>query len=122
MIVIAILGILAAVAIPNFISYRNKGFCSRVEADAQNVVAAVIDYFAIPAHSLIPAVAQLSGIALSGANTATIDNVGGDPTVGMTITVTDGSGRCPTGGRYQDRVPGWSNTAPGVFTKTIPPS
>ena len=29
MIVIAIIGILAAIAIPNFISYRNKAFCSR---------------------------------------------------------------------------------------------
>ena len=28
MIVIAIIGILAAIAIPNFISYRNKAFCS----------------------------------------------------------------------------------------------
>ena len=28
MIVIAIIGILAAIAIPNFISYRNKAYCS----------------------------------------------------------------------------------------------
>ena len=29
MIVIAIIGILAAIAIPNFIAYRDKAFCSR---------------------------------------------------------------------------------------------
>jgi type IV pilus assembly protein PilA len=28
MIVIAIIGILAAIAIPNFIAYRNKAYCS----------------------------------------------------------------------------------------------
>ena len=32
MIVIAIIGILAAIAIPNFIAYRNKSFCSAVES------------------------------------------------------------------------------------------
>ncbi len=31
MIVIAIIGILAAIAIPNFIAYRNKSFCSATE-------------------------------------------------------------------------------------------
>jgi type IV pilus assembly protein PilA len=35
MIVIAIIGILAAIAIPNFISYRNKGYCSAAESDAK---------------------------------------------------------------------------------------
>ena len=34
MIVIAIIGILAAIAIPNFIDYRNKSYCSRAESDA----------------------------------------------------------------------------------------
>ncbi|MGD9206458.1 MAG: prepilin-type N-terminal cleavage/methylation domain-containing protein, partial [Desulfobacterales bacterium] len=40
MIVIAIIGILAAIAIPNFIQYRNKAFCSRAETDANTVEAA----------------------------------------------------------------------------------
>ncbi len=50
MIVIAIIGILAAIAIPNFIAYRNKTFCSQAESDANNIAAAVSDYFAIPSH------------------------------------------------------------------------
>ena len=120
MIVIAIIGILAAIAIPNFIAYRNKAFCSQAESDAEGVTAAISDYFAIPSHTAIPTFAQLGGIALSGANTATIVNSGGNPNVGMTVTVTDQSGRCPTGAGYQGRVTGWSNTSPGVFTKTIP--
>ena len=45
MIVISIVGILAAIAIPNFIAYRNKGFCVAVETDATNIVASISDYF-----------------------------------------------------------------------------
>ena len=52
MIVIAIIGILAAIAIPNFIAYRNKTFCSRAESDANNIAAAIADYFAIPTHTI----------------------------------------------------------------------
>jgi prepilin-type N-terminal cleavage/methylation domain-containing protein len=118
MIVIAIIGILAAIAIPNFIAYRNKSFCSRVETDASNVAAAVADYFSIAAHTSIPAMGELNnnaGFKFSGANTGTLS--GTDPNVSITITVTDGSGRCPSD--YQDRVPGWSQTTPGVFSKNI---
>ena len=39
MIVIAIIGILAAIAIPNFIAYRNKSFCSATESDGNNIAA-----------------------------------------------------------------------------------
>ena len=41
MIVIAIIGILAALAIPNFIAYRNKAFGVQAEHDAQNTLAAL---------------------------------------------------------------------------------
>jgi prepilin-type N-terminal cleavage/methylation domain-containing protein len=59
MIVIAIIGILAAIAITNFISYHNKAFCSRAETDAQNVIAALASYFSDPQHTSTPTVAQL---------------------------------------------------------------
>mgnify|MGYP002063516089 CR=1 FL=1 len=36
-IVVAIIGLIAAIAIPNFIAYRNKSFCSATESDAQAV-------------------------------------------------------------------------------------
>lgn len=100
MIVIAIIGILAAIAIPNFIAYRNKTFCTAAESDANAIAAAVADYFAIPVHVATPAFADLndgSGITLSGLNsTANATLVGADPNVNITITVTDMSGRCPT--------------------------
>ena len=45
MIVIAIIGILAAIAIPNFISYRQRGYNSSANADAKNAYTAAQAYF-----------------------------------------------------------------------------
>ena len=112
MIVIAIIGILAAIAIPNFIAYRNKAFCSAAESDAKSVAATIADYFAIPAHTFI-AQADITYTA-SGTNTYTITTT--DPTLGITITVTDGSGRCPD--EYMDAMGDWTNN---VFTEIMQP-
>ena len=125
MIVIAIIGILAAIAIPNFISYRNKAFCSRAETDANNVAADIGDYFAIPTNvTLGGGYTSLGSPQLSGTNSASVTSA--DPNVSITITVTDGSSRCPTD--YQSAVTSatspdgyWSNAAPGVYTKLIIP-
>ncbi|MFC1876041.1 type IV pilin protein [Thermodesulfobacteriota bacterium] len=111
MIVIAIIGILAAIAIPNFIAYRNKAFCSAAESDAKSIAADIADYFAIPAHTDI-ATADV-GYSASGTNTFTITTA--DPSINITITVTDGSGRCPTD--YQTASSGWDNA--GVFTEVL---
>ena len=54
MIVIAIIGILAAIAIPNFIAYRNKAYCSAAESDANATAAALADYFSIPTNTTYP--------------------------------------------------------------------
>jgi prepilin-type N-terminal cleavage/methylation domain-containing protein len=116
MIVIAIIGILAAIAIPNFIAYRDKAFCSRAESDANAVAAALADYFSIPTHVTYPGsdpVADL-GVTLSGSgssiNTGTISG----PTAAIVITVTDGSGRCPDD--YQASNDEWGSN---IFTKTM---
>ena len=45
MIVIAIIGILAAIAIPNFISYRKRGYYSAANADAKNAYTSAQAYF-----------------------------------------------------------------------------
>jgi type IV pilus assembly protein PilA len=100
MIVIAIIGILAAIAIPNFISYRNKAFCSRAETDARDVVAALSSYFSDPQHTSTPSIDELKSSAyltLNNNNTATADPTGTGNSIYWTITVTDGSGRCPRG-------------------------
>jgi len=125
MIVIAIIGILAAIAIPNFISYRNKSFCSRTESDASSIAAAIADYFSIPAHVGLPTFAQLNnnnGITLSGDNGTGVagTTLGGDPNTTITITVTDASGRCPVDYRTAQAV-SVANTTNGwnaqIYTK-----
>jgi len=121
MIVIAIIGILAAIAIPNFIAYRNKSYCSAAESDANGIAGAIADYFSIASHTSTPTVAELNNnqsYTLTGGtikNTATITGL--DPNMGITITVTDASNRCPTD--YQNSVSGWDGS--NVFTKRIQP-
>ncbi len=45
MIVIAIIGILAAIAIPNFISYRRRAYNSSANADIKNIYTSAQAYF-----------------------------------------------------------------------------
>ena len=122
MIVIAIIGILAAIAIPNFIAYRNKAFCSAAESDANSIASGISDYYAIPAHvnmlnnddATQPRPGGL-GLALSGTNTAqitgTIDRI--------QIIVTDMSTRCPNDYRTSQTIQngqGWDSGAGANFT------
>jgi type IV pilus assembly protein PilA len=105
MIVIAIIGILAAIAIPNFISYRNKGYCSAAENDAKSIVAAVADYFSNPNNQTISNDSLDPGTHynLSYGNTATISQADDDV---VTIVVNDASTRCPSGTDYTAYVGG----------------
>jgi type IV pilus assembly protein PilA len=94
MIVIAIIGILAAIAIPNFMRYRDKAFCSRAETDAQNMVAALASYFSDPDHTAIPSLADLTrteDLILNNPNQASL-TVSGQ---GAVIHVGDDDDRCP---------------------------
>jgi prepilin-type N-terminal cleavage/methylation domain-containing protein len=103
MIVIAIIGILAAIAIPNFIAYRDKAFCSYTETDAQNILAALASYFSEPEHTQTPTVAELIREEDLTLNNAVAGNslVSGSSTGTITVTVTDESGRCPRSGNYR---------------------
>jgi type IV pilus assembly protein PilA len=127
MIVIAIIGILAAIAVPNFISYRNKTFCSATESDARSVAAGVADYFAIPSHTQLPASVNSlndnNGVNMSNNNSVTAFT-SADPNANITIVVQDGSSRCPSD--YQaaqnsgvNPTAYWSDTTPGTYTLLI---
>jgi prepilin-type N-terminal cleavage/methylation domain-containing protein len=105
MIVIAIIGILAAIAIPNFIAYRNKSYCSRAESDANSIAAALADYFSVPTRTSLPAADPTAakpgglGLILSGKNTGVIGGTVDD----IVITVTEGESRCPAD--YRSAMP-----------------
>ena len=123
MIVIAIIGILAAIAIPNFISYRNKSFCSGAESDANNVAAALANYFAIPTHTSLPSISGdlkiskgSNGNSIAYGSTANVNTT-------IMIEVTDASGRCPAD--YQAAMSSTNNPkgywASSKYTKIMNP-
>ena len=106
MIVIAIIGILAAIAIPNFIAYRDKAFCGYAEGDAQNTLAALSSYFSEPDRTQLPTVAQLVTAEELSVNNGNAGSVVISTASGFTVTVTDESGRCPRGTSYSATMGG----------------
>jgi len=106
MIVIAIIGILAAIAIPNFIAYRDKAYCGYAEGDAQNTLAALSSYFSEPDRTTVPSDVQdlvdAEELSLNNATTS----VAISTAAGYTVTVTDDSGRCPRGTTYSASMGG----------------
>ena len=88
MIVIAIIGILAAIAIPNFISYRNKAYCGEIENDATSTLASLSSYFSVAKHTTMPTVADLvtgESLTLNGASSDI--SITGSIINTMTVTV-----------------------------------
>jgi prepilin-type N-terminal cleavage/methylation domain-containing protein len=110
MIVTAIFSIIMAIAIPNYISYRNKTFCSLAETDAEHAAAAIADYFGNPNRTNTP---QIGDLTINVINQ--VDIVGADPNLHITILVTDLSQRCPAD--YQNAHPHWDGNY--VFFKEI---
>jgi type IV pilus assembly protein PilA len=123
MIVIAVTGILSAIAVPNYIGYRNKTFCAAAEVDANSIAIALADYFSTSTNATITGGMESLGYpSLSHDNTGTVASVEAGRSI--TISVTDGSGQCPM--EYQAAVgqtasPNgwWSNTTPGIYTKVM---
>jgi len=140
MIVVAIIGILAAVAIPNFISYRDKAYCSQAESDSRSISASFADWYAIPAHTTLIGTAatgyyftvnsagtrvQSFGPRASGGGSITWPTLSGTNSASITgninaiiIAVRDGSGRCPNDYQNSQSTAGWNSTT-NVFTKAM---
>jgi len=76
MIVIAIIGILAAIAIPNFLAYRTKGQNSAAESAAKNFYNTALAYFA--------------DTTSTGSSISPSDNVGGYTLDTTNLTVAGG--------------------------------
>jgi len=89
MIVIAIIGILAAIAIPNFLAYRTKGQDSAAQAEAANFFNSAMAYFAdtTTTGTMVTADTSFGGHNAAGLDVFTYLN---DPNVtGNAGTITD---------------------------------
>ena len=100
MIVVAIIGSLAAIAIANMISYRNKTYCPLAEQDAHNVRAAINDYFALPNHAVLPLKTDLKLSVYNGIPNVEITDPTGDLNESIKIDIKDSTGRCPRGDKF----------------------
>lgn len=90
MIVVAIIGILAAIAIPQFAAYRERGYIASMQSDANAVRIAEEAYYVqnnayIATSAPGTDLSAFGGVAPSASNTVTVALVG---TTGYTITVT----------------------------------
>ena len=105
MIVIAIIGVLAAIAIPNFISYRNKSFCAKSERMAGDVMSALSSYYKDANHrSLETSTSNLDGLPdLPDGMSVTISG-----TIDAITVVTTRVDPCPT-----DTGTGFLKSMPG---------
>ena len=91
MIVIAIIGILAAIAIPQFSAYRSRGFNATANSDAKNAFTAAQAYFAeVPAGTVTTALLTEYGFVASPGNTPAVTTGTLDGLV-MTITPANGT-------------------------------
>ena len=93
---------------PSRIVYRPKSFCSRAENDANNIMAAISDYFADPKHLDITRddIEQELGIDNPWTLTRCGDN--------FYIHVVDRTGKCPA--EIQDKDPNWNA---GTYTRSF---
>ncbi|NPU85490.1 MAG: prepilin-type N-terminal cleavage/methylation domain-containing protein [Syntrophaceae bacterium] len=75
MIVIAIIGILAAIAIPQFTAYRTRGYEAAARSDVKNAYTAAQTFFTgSPASTLDIAILSASGFKSTAGVTTTVAN------------------------------------------------
>lgn len=110
MVIVAIVSILMAIAIPNYVRIRNKGYCSQAEKDANIVANAVSAYFANPFRENLPDVEDLDNVPVNPVE------ITGDPNTTIFIIVTDRTGRCPDD--YQEADNNWDPVA-NTYTKSM---
>jgi type IV pilus assembly protein PilA len=89
LIVIAIIGILAAIAIPQFSSYRQRGYNTAAKADVKNAYTAAQAYFSDNPTGT-PTLANLNAYGYT--QTASVSTTAGLSAAAGTITASHGSG------------------------------
>jgi type IV pilus assembly protein PilA len=88
MIVIAIIGILAAIAIPQFTAYRQRGYNAAGKADVKNAYTSAQAYFSDYPAATIGAVANIQGATYGFNPTANVTTTASGDINGLVITST----------------------------------
>ena len=99
MIVIAIIGILSAIAIPNFLSYREKGMNSSAETTANNYMSLMMAYIAdtgtpgpyTGASNTVPGFILGDGVVIRAANTTNLAYADGEISGTLSYEHTNGT-------------------------------
>jgi hypothetical protein len=90
-----------AIIIPSWPIYRPKSFCSRAEADANNIAAAIADYFSVAEHTDIER-GDIEKVMFVD-NPWTFTRCGDN----FYINVIDRTGKCPA--EIQNKDPNWNS-------------
>jgi len=96
---IFITGILAAIAIPNFIAYRNKAICAQVETEANNTVSALSEFYNNTSPMHVPSFEELvdtTGLQPDEKIGVQLEGEPGD----ILIQVYHTTGTCPKGENF----------------------
>ena len=107
MIVIAIIGILAAIAIPQFSAYKQRGYNIAAKTDAKNAYTAAQAYFADYATETIANISDLSGGKFGFMPTTGVTTTAAGNQAGLVITSLHGA---------SDPAVTYNVTAAGVIT------
>ena len=96
---IFLMGILAAIAVPNYIAYQKKAHCSLVEMQAKNALVALQEFYADPNNTHVPSLDEL----ISTTGLETDDRIslyldGGED--GILIQAAHNTASCPNGDSY----------------------
>jgi len=90
MIVIAIIGILAAIAIPQFTAYKKRGYNASAKADAKNAYTAAQAYFTENAGQTIAGTANLATKGFNATTGVVTTATGTQDTLVIESKATDG--------------------------------